>query len=169
MPNTFIKIASVTVGSGGSSSLDFTSIPQTYTDLCLKISTRDNAASVQNNIIFKINGVTTSQSLRYLLGTGSGTSSVSDTPIYFASNANNSTSNTFSNIDVYIPNYASTSVNKSVSVDSVSENNATAAYAQLTAGLYASNTAITSISITGNASSTFLQYSTATLYGIKNS
>lgn len=169
MPNTFTKIAAVTVGSGGASSIDFTSIPQTYTDLVCKISARDNAANVQNNIIFKINGVTTSQSNRYLLGVGSSVNSGNDTPIYFPSNANNSTSNTFANIEVYLPNYALTNSNKPISVDSVTENNATSAYAQLTAGLYASNTAITSISITGNGGSTFLQYSTATLYGIKNS
>ena len=33
MATTFFKIASATVGSGGASSIDFTSIPQTYTDL----------------------------------------------------------------------------------------------------------------------------------------
>ena len=40
MATTFTKIASVTVGSGGASSIDFTSIPSTYTDLCVKLSTR---------------------------------------------------------------------------------------------------------------------------------
>jgi hypothetical protein len=33
MPNTYKKIASVVVGSGGSSSINFTNIPQTFTDL----------------------------------------------------------------------------------------------------------------------------------------
>lgn len=169
MPNTFVKIASVTVGAGGTSSIDFSSIPQTYTDLCLKISARDNAAGVVNNIIFKVNGVTTSQSNRYLLGNGASVSSVADTPIYFPSNGNGSTTSTFSNMEVYMPNYALTTINKSLSIDSVTENNATTAFAQFTAGLYAANTAITSISITGNGGSSFLQYSTATLYGIKNS
>lgn len=169
MPNTYTKIASVTVGVLGSATIDFTSIPSTYTDLCLKISARDNAAAVTNNVIFKVNGVTTSQSNCYLLGNGASVSSVSDTPIYFPSNANLSTLSTFSNMEIYIPNYASTSVNKSLSIDTVTENNATTAFASIVAGLYAANTAITSISITGNGGSSFLQYSTATLYGIKNS
>jgi hypothetical protein len=169
MPNTFIKIASVTVGAGSSASIDFTSIPQTYTDLVCKISARDNAVGAVNNIIFKVNGVTTSQSNRYLLGNGASTSSAADTPVYFGSNGNGSTASTFSNIEVYMPNYASTTINKSLSIDAVTENNATTAFASIVAGLYAANTAITSISITGNGGSSFLQYSTATLYGIKSS
>ena len=37
---TFTKIASATVGSGGASSIEFTSIPSTYTDLVIKLSMR---------------------------------------------------------------------------------------------------------------------------------
>ena len=168
MANTYKLISRVIVGSGGTSSIDFTSIPGTYTDLVCKISARDNAVGTVNNVIFKINGVTTSQSNRYLLGIGTAVSSASDTPIYFPSNGNGSTASTFSNMEVYMPNYASTTINKSLSVDSVTEHNATAAYLSITAGLYASNTAITSISITGNGGSSFLEYSTAYLYGISN-
>jgi hypothetical protein len=67
---------------------------------------------------------------------------------------------------IYIPNYAGSS-NKSVSIDSVTENNATGAYSGLTAALFASTAAITSFGI--STGSNFVQYSTATLYGIKNS
>jgi hypothetical protein len=37
-------IATTTVGSGGAASIDFTGIPQTYTDLFLVSSLRSNAA-----------------------------------------------------------------------------------------------------------------------------
>jgi hypothetical protein len=169
MATTFTKIATVEVGSGGASSIDFTSIPATYTDLCLKVSTRDSGGGVYQNIIVKINGVTTSQSNRAILGLGSGTpSSFSDTPLYaVASASQGSTASTFSNVDIYIPNYASTSTNKSVSIDAVTENNSTVAGATLVAGLYASNTAVTSVILAPN-SGTFSQYSTATLYGVSN-
>jgi hypothetical protein len=46
MATTFIKIASVTVGSGGAASMDFTSIPSTYTDLVIKVSTRKVQSAV---------------------------------------------------------------------------------------------------------------------------
>ena len=35
---TYTLIASNTVGSGGTASIEFNSIPQTYTDLLIKIS-----------------------------------------------------------------------------------------------------------------------------------
>ena len=40
MAVTHNLISTITVGSGGAASIDFTSIPQTYTDLLVKISLR---------------------------------------------------------------------------------------------------------------------------------
>ena len=40
MADTYTLISSVTVGAGGASSIDFTSIPATYTDLLVKFSLR---------------------------------------------------------------------------------------------------------------------------------
>ena len=37
---TFTKIETITVGSGGAASVTFSSIPQTFTDLVMKISSR---------------------------------------------------------------------------------------------------------------------------------
>jgi hypothetical protein len=171
MPNMEL-ITSVTVGSGGAASVTLPAtgtIPQTYTDLKVVMSVRDNSSAVGNNIFIKVNGVTTNQSMRFISGDGSSTpNSASDTPIYVTSNGNTSTSNTFSNIEVYIPNYTSTTTYKSLSIDSVSENNGTTAYAQLAAGLYSSNTAITTISFSTNGSATILEGSTFYLYGISN-
>jgi hypothetical protein len=171
MATTFTKIASNTVGVLGASTVTFSSIPSTYTDLVIKWSLRDSSAGTSNNLFIKLNSVTTSQSIRYIAGNGSSASSASDTPLYVPGGAVSATAtaSTFSNCEIYIPNYASTSINKSVSVDTVSENNATAAIAALTAGLYASNSAITSIEFAPNGVVTFQQYSTFTLYGIKNS
>jgi hypothetical protein len=44
MALTYTAIKTVTVGSGGAANIDFTSIPQTYTDLVLKVSARMNRA-----------------------------------------------------------------------------------------------------------------------------
>jgi len=165
---TFIKIASVTVGSGGSATMSFTSIPSTYTDLVIKVSARGTQSATYATYEIKFNGSTTGYYLRQLYGNGSTvTSDQNSTRLALDAVGSTATATTFSNNEIYIPNYAG-STNKSVSLDGVTENNATEAWTELYAGLWSNTNAITSITlemITG----TFVQYSTATLYGIKNS
>jgi hypothetical protein len=171
MANTFTKIASVTVGSGGSASIDFTSIPSTYTDLCIKISARSTrTAYAQDDLYYKYNGSSTSLSGLQIRASGSAVISTTGWTTYGYGgqiDSNSATSNTFSNVEIYIPNYAGSNY-KSSSVDGVEENNATEAYANLLANLWSNTAAITSIALTA-AAGNFVQYSTATLYGIKNS
>jgi len=170
MPATYNKIATVTVGSGGANSIDFTSIPGTYTDLQILVSHRStNAAGAGSNALtFTFNGSTSNRSYRWLYNVGS------------ANNTNNLiagivpgtsvTANTFANTSIYIPNYASSN-NKSASADSVTENNSSSDYElDLVANLWSNTAAITQITlyVTGGTYN-FAQYSTATLYGIKNS
>jgi hypothetical protein len=170
VPDTFIKIASVTVGSGGASSIDFTSIPSTYTDLLLKISGRNTANSSILDLTF--NGSTSGYSYRGVYGVGSGSpasnngSSVTSIAL-LALEVSTYTASTFSSQDIYIHNYTG-SQNKSVSVDETTENNAVLSVASLYAGLWANSAAITSIKLDPD-SGNFAEYSTATLYGIKNS
>ena len=172
MANTFELIASSTVGSGGASSIDFTSIPSTYTDLCLVTSLRTSGTSV-GNAYGTFNGSTSGYSNRVLQGTGSGVSSFSGLSTAFYAgifNTGTQTSNTFASTQIYIPNYAGSN-NKSISTDNVTENNATEAYARLIASLWSNSAAITSISLFPESSvpyGTFVQYSTAYLYGVKN-
>jgi hypothetical protein len=166
---TYTLIASNTVGAGGVASVTFSSIPQTYTDLVVKISGRSARAAQQaDNLFISFNGSTTSFSTRSLSGNGTSASSTSNATRYasFAVDAAGSTANTFSSHKIYIPNYTSSN-NKSYSVDSVSENNATAAQSDLFAGLWSNTAAITSIALQPEVS-TWVQYSTFTLYGISN-
>jgi hypothetical protein len=171
MANTFVKIASATVGSGGASSIDFTSIPSTYTDLCLKLSLRGTRTQTEAEVRLTVNGSATSYSNRALQGNGSSVASFTySTTFYYngETDAANATASTFGNTEIYIPNYAGSN-NKSISTDAVSENNATGgAYINLVAGLWSNTSAITSITITPSVNN-WAQYSTATLYGIKNS
>jgi hypothetical protein len=170
MATTFIKIASVTVGAGGASSIDFTSIPSTYTDLCVKLSARTNRASFPEDYAkIEFNGLTTNLSSRILYGFGSSSGSTNDgSMVYGAVNGGSSTASTFGNAEYYIPNYAGSNY-KSISVDSVTENNGTTAVVYVVAGLWSSTSAITSIKLLSYYSASFQQYTTATLYGIKNS
>lgn len=169
MPNTFTLIASSTVGAGGAASIDFTSIPSTYTDLCLKVSVRANSGFATQQMYMTFNGNTSSYSARQLYGDGSSATSAtlsnSGAAISIVNtNSTSSTASTFSSTDVYIPNYTSSN-NKSASADSVTENNGTTALAGLTAGLWSNTSAITSITLTPQGGS-WQQYSTAYLYGI---
>ena len=177
MANTYKAIATVTVGSGGAADIDFTSIPATYTDLVVKFSIRtSNVSDVFENIKLKFNnsgGTAYSEILVYGNGASalSASGSAAANTFFQYANADNATASTFSNGEIYIPNYAG-NTNKSVSVDSVTENNATgtnSAIAGLSAELWADTSAINQITLTPNFAANFVEHSTATLYGIKNS
>jgi hypothetical protein len=175
MANTYIQIGStVTVGAGGSATISFTSIPGTYTDLLVRISARSASSTLgTDGLLLEINGSASNFSNKQLAGDGSFPSSASRTSNYIGALLDNAgaTSNTFSSTDIYIPNYTSTTVSKSFSVDSAAENNATSAEVDLNANLWNPGTqaAITSLTFKTITANNFVQYSTASLYGIKNS
>ena len=166
---THVLIQTVTVGSGGAASIEFTSIPQTYTDLLIKASTRSLNSAVYHFALITFNGNTSGYSGRRLEGGGTSASSYTGSATSVAVNFGvgaNATASVFGNAEVYIPNYTASS-NKSVSTDVVGENNATTAYQILNADLWSNSAAITSITITGD-SGNFVQYSSVSLYGISN-
>jgi hypothetical protein len=170
MANTYVQIGStVTVGSGGAANITFSSIPSTYTDLIVKLSVKTAGATFVNTKV-RFNAVGTGYSVIRLIGNGSAASSSSGsgggTELY--SGISSYATSTFSNFEHYIPNYAG-STNKSISIDAVSEDNGTEAYAGLHAGLWANSAAITEIAYTNINGDNFAQYSTATLYGISKS
>lgn len=173
MANTYIQIGStVTVGSGGASSIDFTSIPSTYTDLQVIFSLRKNTGSFPNPIM-QFNG-DTAANYRYRGLYADGTSAASNNSTSTTSillgvmTGSSETANTFGSGQAYIPNYTSSN-QKSVSVDSLGETNSATAYMYLVATLWTGTAAITSIKILPGAADLFVQYSTASLYGISKS
>jgi hypothetical protein len=161
------KIAEVTVASP-QANIDFTSIPGTYTDLLLKLSARQSGASTAVKVQFNSDTSISNYQQRRLYGNG--TTAVSDSstvlgylnPIGLTGSGN--TANVFGNFEMYSPNYSGSS-NKSFSFDTAQEENGTLAYATLTAGLWLQTSAITEITLTPNSGS-FVEHSTATLYGI---
>jgi len=164
-------LQTVTVGSGGSGGVNFTNIPQTYTDLVIKAS----VAVTSNGFIpdlfmsFNNNISTTLYSDTILLGTGSATGS--------NNNANNNvarvglvnyptyTSNTFASVDIYIPNYTGSNY-KSIISDSVTENNGTTSYPRISANLWRSTAAINEVDFLTDGGVSFIQYSKFSLYGV---
>jgi hypothetical protein len=169
MAFTFSKLTTVTVDAGGTTAIDFTNIPQNYKDLCLKFSLRAGENSTQSRITFNNDNSTSNYSQRRLYGYGSTVTSDNSTNLGYLSPIGSTTStqtaNTFANSEMYIPNYTA-SLSKSVSFDAVVETNDVTTFVTFTAGLWSQTSAITSIRIVP-ASTSFVQYSTATLYGIR--
>jgi len=166
-----IPISTVTVGSGGVANISFTNIPQTYTDLVVRLSARSTSGGGDCTMIF--NGSTASAySGKLIYGSGTAAAAASNSSQANMSwgagaiNRSTTTSNTFANTEIYIPNYTSSNY-KSVSTDSVEENNAEAAYSELAASLWSNTAPINQITLTPSSSGNFVQYSTATLYGIR--
>lgn len=169
MSTNMTLIETKTVGAGGASSIQFTSIPQTYTDLKLVISARGTTSNPLQSLNLTFNSSRTTNLLRLY---AYGSTIASDTSVgngqgegTFANGAT-ATANVFSNGEIYIPNYKST-ISKSYSTDSVVESNTTTEdLLFMTAGLNSSvTTAITSITLDSNAGN-FAEFSTASLYGI---
>jgi hypothetical protein len=108
--------------------------------------------------------------MKQLIGFGSGSGyTEGGTDSYFityAANSANATANTFSNADIYIPNYTGSAV-KSVLAEGVTENNASnGAWQMITAGVSTVTAPITSLVINKEFGSVFTAGSSATLYGI---
>jgi hypothetical protein len=164
-------IQTVTVGSGGAASIEFTSIPATYTDLLIVTSLRSTRSANQDPINYKFNNSSSNYTYRQLYGgagsgsivTGSASGSVGFLGIAPAAN---NTASTFGSQNFYITNYAS-AVAKLVSSDSVAENNATTHFQiDLVTVLWNDTAAISTISLFSENSANLAQYSSASLYGI---
>ena len=101
-PN-MVAIQTVTVGAGGAASIEFTSIPQTYTDLVIVCSAR-NSSSSGIDMGMRFNGNTgTNYSYRSVYGSGSTASSGSASSETLFTRAGYSagsgyTASTFSNV-----------------------------------------------------------------------
>ena len=159
-------IETVTLTSAASS-IEFTSIPQDGVDLLLKYSLRKDGTFEASYLQFNSDTGSNYNFIR-LYGNGSSaasTSGASQTFMLIGSNSiSTDTSNTFGNGGLVVSNYTG-NTNKSVSSDSVSENNSTTAYQYLVAGSYSTSSAISSLKIVP-VSGNYVAGSTASLYKI---
>jgi len=168
MTANYVLLERITVGEAGAASVTFNNIPQSgYTDLKIVVSARSVRALALDDFKININngGAGSNMSSRALQGDGSSASSWTDTFLGFI-DGNTATLNTFGNLEIYIPNYRSSTA-KSISTDSVTENNGTSSWATINAALWnpSPQAAITSIGFSSTGGN-FLQYSTFSLYGL---
>jgi hypothetical protein len=150
--------------SSSASSITFSSIPSTFTDLLISVSSRNTAVDTENT--FSFNGSSANFSITRLYGNGS-TRGADTLYGYSLTTTSGYTADTFSNNSIYIPNYLSSNF-KSISIDGVAENNAVASAMVLSAALWSDTAAITSITLQPTSGS-YATGSSFYLYGIKNS
>jgi hypothetical protein len=176
----FDSIATQTVGSGGTSFVEFTSIPQTYTHLQIRFIARDNRATYgSDDMKVQPNNQTTAayytNHRMYSTGATSGsenypTSSGITGFLGGVPSATGSSTNVFGAGVIDILDYRNTNKFKTFrSLSGVDNNSSSAntvgAILYLT-GLFLDTTAISSIKIsTGNAT-LWSQYSSFALYGV---
>lgn len=175
MADTYKLIQTATVSSGGSATIAFSSIPTTYTDLHLLLSLRTTGVGSFAGSIGQItfNSSTSGYTIKDVYGQqgGAANSAFAFATTYIPTGRDgnaNYTANTFSNHSVYITNYTGANF-KSASLNSTNENNSTTNQSMaFIAALWSNTAAINAITIT-SGDGTYVQYSTATLYGIKSS
>jgi len=174
MASTYTLISSQVLASSASS-VTFSAIPATYTDLVVKVSSQnDNSAATTASYQIAINSDTaTNYSSTVVRGNGATATSISTTSatillLTFAQNGQFVSTNFFGSGEIYIPSYTA-SQKKPISFFGVQENNATSnAWIQTTAGLWRNNAAITSLVFTDSAGYNFVTNSSFYLYGISN-
>lgn len=169
MALTYTLISS-SVLSSNAASVTFNSIPSTYTDLVIKMSVRGNAGAYSSGYSLGFNGGAGGASWTYRRLYGYDSTAGSDTgygsiPYFITGTA--TTADTFSNEEIYISNYLS-STNKSFDGSHTAENNSTTNWSvSETANLWSNTTAISSLSVV--SSGNFVSGSSFYLYGIKSS
>lgn len=167
------KISTITT-DGGQNIIDFTNIPQIYTDLIFVASIRNSSASSQE-VYVTVNGSGgsgTAITNRYLIGSGSSvatavTSSAAAIWQVLFQNGQQ-TANTFGNLQLHVPNYSNSTRAKVFAIESVSENYGTSAEQRMMVSGISTTAAITSMQFI-SASNNFTSGSTITLYGLTNS
>ena len=168
VPNSFESISTVTVGSGGSSSVSFTSIPSTYTHLQVRMFVKDTAADTSSETYMQINS-TNMEYTHQLIGNGASTS-VSTSTISAIGDTTSNQSGQNSMFGVFIIDildYTNTNKNKVVRVLNGVDRNG-GGVIKLVSGLRVSTSSVTSLTFTLQSSRTFSQYSQFALYGIKD-
>jgi hypothetical protein len=176
MANTY-KLISSNILTTSTASITFSSIPDTYTDLVLRFTSRTTNASTFDSLALKFNSDTSAiYSETTLYGSGStvgadralGANST-QFALLGASDGATNTSDTFSSIEIYIPNYTSTTSKPQSAVWVKPDNSTTTAESYVVAALYRNTSAIDSINLTSRNSENFVSGCSFYLYGIKNS
>jgi hypothetical protein len=173
---TTYQLISSNVFSSSATSITFSSIPSTYTDLLIKCTTRTDQPGMIDLLICTFNGSSAGNyaytAIRSTSGSVDAVKGNSQTYLRLGYiDGANSTANAFASTEFYIPSYALTQP-KQVRSSSVSETNGTNtadSYITPYNGLWTLTNPITSVTISPINGPNFVANSSFYLYGIKNS
>ena len=172
---SYEAIQTQTAGVGGTASLTFSSIPQTYTHLQIRVMSRSGevTSSGSNNLIrFNGDSVYTNYYSHFLTGGGASATATSRQTTSYSGAAcvstfgTGSTANAFGVSIIDILDYTNTNKNKVVRSLTGGDANGSGE-AGIYSGVWLNTAAITSITMIGFNGGTLPQYSTYALYGIK--
>jgi hypothetical protein len=170
------SIATVTVGSGGTSTISFTSIPSTYQHLQLRYTARTSRAVNNDGLTVKFNG--SSANYAHLGGHvlfGNGSSALAQSAWIGTSTAGgaigqipgaNANANVHGAGVVDFLDYGSTSKTKTVRTFHGQDNNGSGEV-HLMSFFWNDTAAVTSMDINVGTGQNFVQHSTFALYGVK--
>lgn len=170
--NSYESIATATVGSGGTTTVTFSSIPSTYTHLQLRFIARANYAGNVFSAAMRYNSDSGSNYTYHLMYGSGGTtvsafSGANQTVDYSANIMGTNTSNTFVGNIVDILDYKDTNKFKTIRTFGGGDINGAGGAVSFGSALWRSTSAINSIAISTNGYGDLLQYSHFALYGIK--
>jgi hypothetical protein len=169
-PGSFESIASVDVGSGGASSVTFSSIPATYTHLQIRGIGRAANSVTDENFVLQFNSDTgANYSLHNIYGTGSSVganATTNFTASYFARTSGASSgASMFGAVVSDILDYANTNKYKTLRSLSGHDQNGSG-YMTLMSGSWRSTSAVTTITIKNETGLNIAEYSSFALYGV---
>jgi hypothetical protein len=169
--SSYESIATVTVGSGGASQIEFTSIPTDYTHLQIRGIGRSNQSTTDQELAITFNGVTSGYGRHYLAGDGSSAFTNSrgytDSAYYLPSITGASAgSNNFGMMIMDILDYKNTNKFKTIRSFAGYDNNGSG-YIFFNSTYFGSTNAISSMIIKPFGGFNFVQYTQFALYGIK--
>lgn len=166
MANTYTLIQAYNITST-TASVTFSSIPQTYTDLVVQLSARNNESDNATSLRCYFNGDTgniTVYELRAIGGTA-GSYSISYAQAGYVASLQ-SVADTFGIATIYIPNYTGSLTKSSIGDIVQSSSTQSENYAVGSSRSWNSGDAITSVTLASGGGS-WVQYSNFYLYGIK--
>lgn len=167
------SIQTVTIGAGGAASITFSSIPQTYQHLQLRCVLRNNSASTNTlDAYLRFNGDNgTNYASHAVAGTGASAFTTATTstanPTAMMVSSGGQLANSFGVNIVDILDYCTTGKNRVSRIMGGADMNGGSGYAVIYSTLWLNTAPVTSVTLATIGGSSFVQFSTAALYGIK--
>lgn len=178
--NSYESIATYTVGSGGSGTITFSSIPSTFEHLQVRAIAQTNRATYNTSgASYRINSDTGSNYAYHLIqsdpaspSTAVNAGAASSTNILGAiSLSSNVAANVFGAFVMDVLDYKNTNKYKTVRILSGADTNGAASgfagFMQFSSGLWQSTSAVSTLTFTPADGTQFNQYSSFALYGVR--